>query len=732
MIASNAHLPLAAELRAPAWPVNAVIFVCVSTAALFTTSPLIFVLFAAAAAVCVALELWRPTVGKVATLATLAALILWVAADAGQPPLLALLVAPVLCAAALLGLPAALITALAGTLLLLAAPRLTGLPADGFTIGIPIALLWIACAALAMVYYPIWDVIRWAGEYYDRTQRQLAEAGERKLILEQVTAELSHTNEQLTRMNALAQGLHLAAEEARAAKQQFVANVSHELRTPLNMIIGFSEMILDAPEAYGARIPPALLADLAVIRRNAGHLSELVNDVLDLSQIEADQMALHREYVGFSEVLDSAVIGVRPLYQSRGLYLRSEVAENLPAIFCDPTRIREVLLNLLSNAGRYTDTGGVQIRAYREGAQLTVAVTDTGRGISPQDLGRLFQPFSQLDASLSRRNGGAGLGLSISRQFIELHDGRMWVDSEVGKGTTFYFQLPLAPAGPLPETAARWLDPDWEYVGRTTPSVIPRTPLRSRYLVCDSNGALRNLLEHSLPDAEVIPVDGVAGARAALAEQMADLFLFNDLSVVVGFDRLDAQGGPPPEVPTLVCAVASPQDEPAVRGAAARLVKPILRRTLLDTLAQVGVTSGVVLIVDDEPDALQLFGRLLVSAERAYRVLTAGTGVEALQILENHAPDAILLDLVMPDMDGYELLARLQSDPALRDTPVIIISARDPATYPIVSRGLALAHPDGLSARQLLTVINFTPRLFAPGPAADPTSPAASPGAPAS
>ena len=147
--------------------------------------------------------------------------------------------------------------------------------------------------------FPVGEFARWAADYRDRTQRQLAEAEERKLVLERVTAELSHINEQLTRMNVLAQRLHLAAEEARSAKQQFVANVSHELRTPLNMIIGFSEMILDAPETYGERIPPALLADLAVIRRNASHLSELVNDVLDLSQIEADQMILQREICVF-------------------------------------------------------------------------------------------------------------------------------------------------------------------------------------------------------------------------------------------------------------------------------------------------------------------------------------------------------------------------------------------------------------------------------------------------
>ena len=170
--------------------------------------------------------------------------------------------------------------------------------------------------------------------------------------------DLASANVQLARLNQLAQGMRHAAEDARRAKEEFVANVSHELRTPPNMIVGFSEMMLQAPQTYGKKIPSALLADLAVIQRNSQHLSSLIDDVLDLSQIEVGKMALTKERVAFQEVVQAAVTAVRPLFDSKGLHLKTEVPGDLPLVFCDRTRIREVVLNLLSNAGRFTEHGG--------------------------------------------------------------------------------------------------------------------------------------------------------------------------------------------------------------------------------------------------------------------------------------------------------------------------------------------------------------------------------------
>ena len=165
--------------------------------------------------------------------------------------------------------------------------------------------------------------------------------------------------------------------------------------------------------------------------------------MLDLSQIEADQMALAREHIRFEEILEAATVAVRPLFKSKGLYLNCEVAGDLPPVFCDPTRIREVLLNLLGNAGRFTEHGGVLVRVWQEQGDLLVSVRDTGPGIAPAEIDKLFQPFQQLDGSIRQRFGGSGLGLSISKRFIELHGGKIWVESRTGAGTTFCFRLPI-------------------------------------------------------------------------------------------------------------------------------------------------------------------------------------------------------------------------------------------------------------------------------------------------
>ena len=284
--------------------------------------------------------------------------------------------------------------------------------------------------------------------------------------------DLNEANVQLTHMNRLAQSLRQIAEDERRAKEQFVANVSHELRTPLNMIIGFCEMITETPETYGESIPDTLLADLEVVLRNSQHLSGLINDVLDLSQIEVGQMALTREQIALSEIVQAAVTAVQPLFISKRLNLTTEIPEDLPTLYCDHIRIREVMLNLLSNAGRFTESGGVTIKAWCRAGNVYVSVSDTGPGISVEGQKRIFQPFEQLDSTIRRRYGGTGLGLSISKGFVEAHDGEMWVESQEGQGTTFFFRLPLELPTPSGGDFMRWFNPYNQPEQRTRPTTL--------------------------------------------------------------------------------------------------------------------------------------------------------------------------------------------------------------------------------------------------------------------
>jgi signal transduction histidine kinase len=299
-------------------------------------------------------------------------------------------------------------------------------------------------------------VAQWSLFDLERVRREMKEAREQRMELKQVQEDLVLANRELARLSDRLKAMHQVAEEARQAKEEFVANVSHELRTPLNMIIGFSEMITQLPQVYGGGLPPALLADIAAIQRNSQHLAKLVDDVLDLSQVDAGRMALSKEWTSLHEIVDEASQAVGALFESKGLYLETEVPPDLPPVFCDRTRVRQVIITLLSNAGRFTEQGGVLLEIKRGENDVMVSVADTGPGIAPEDQQRLFKPFQQLDSSIRRRHGGSGLGLVISKRFVEMHGGKMWLVSpstadlpsalrtaEGGIGTTIYFSLPL-------------------------------------------------------------------------------------------------------------------------------------------------------------------------------------------------------------------------------------------------------------------------------------------------
>ncbi|MDF1512769.1 MAG: ATP-binding protein [Anaerolineae bacterium] len=608
-------------------------------------------------------------------------------------------VLPVALAGALISVPAAAAAALLQTIIIHINPiyRTLGSP----FLWSAVMTLWGTAGIIYGIYHPVQRVASWAWAYFQKAQYLLEEARDRRMELEQAIDDLADANQQLTHLNMLAQGLRQEAEDARTAKAQFVANVSHELRTPLNMITGFSEMILQSPETYGGNLPPSLLADLSVIERNAEHLGDLINDVLDLSQIEADQMALTKEYVDFAEIVSMATLAVRPLYESKGLYLKVEVQDDLPEVYCDRTRIREVILNLLSNAGRFTEKGGVDLRVYMEMNDLLVSVVDTGRGIAAGDLSKLFQPFQQIDGTIRRRYGGTGLGLNISKRFIELHGGRIWVESQAGSGTIFTFRIPIQPMVPMTSDFSRWLTPEWEFLQRTRPLTKIQGKIKTRYVVLDQGRVLQGLLNRYMAEVEVISIDGLPDALTALEKSPVQALLINTVSISHMLEEL-RRSSLPPGTPVMLFSIPSTLDASAALGVEERLVKPVARDDLLDTFERLGVTSGTVLIVDDEPDALQLFGRMLTSSERDYRVLLARDGQEALSILREYHPDIMLLDLVMPNMDGFELLEQQAQHVEWHDIPVVVASALDPAGQPILSPAVAVTLGGGISTRQLM------------------------------
>lgn len=560
-------------------------------------------------------------------------------------------------------------------------------------------------------------VTQWSLFSYEEARKKMEEARDRQVELEQTQEDLIQANRELARLSDRLKAMHQVAEEARRTKEEFVANVSHELRTPLNMIIGFSEMITQSPQVYGASLPPALLADIAAIQRNSQHLAKLVDDVLDLSQIEAGRMALSKDWASLHEIIDAAALATQALFESKGLSLEIQAPAELPQIFCDSTRIRQVMLNLLSNAGRFTERGGVKIEVRREQDDILVSVADTGPGIALEDEEKIFEPFQQLDGSIRRRHGGSGLGLSISKRFVEMHGGKMWLESTIDVGTTIYFSLPLGT--PLPDMRAsggarRWFSPYHQYEARIRRSKAPVPNLAPRFVLLETGDTLLRLFRRYMDDVEVSSVQDVEGAIRELSHSPAQALIVNAPS----FKETPAPMGQltdlPYDTPAVACW-APGEDEAAQRlGVVRYLVKPVTREALLSTLGELEDGVESVLLVDDKPEVLQLFARMLSSAPRSYRVLRATSGQQALDLLRERRPDVMLLDLIMPGVDGFQVLQEKSRDPAIREIPVIIISATDPTDEPIVSDTLTVTHSGGLSARDLLICIQAISEVLAP------------------
>ncbi|MGQ9681303.1 MAG: ATP-binding protein [Anaerolineae bacterium] len=559
---------------------------------------------------------------------------------------------------------------------------------------------------------------QWSLYHFQQARENLEQARRQRQQLKEAQSDLSLANRELARLSDRLQAMQQVAEEARQAKAEFVANVSHELRTPLNMIIGYSDMITQAPEVYGNSLPRELLADISAIRRNSEHLAALVNDVLDLTQIEAMRMAVTREWTEVGTVIRSAASVVEGLFESKRLYLHIDVPADLPRVFWDPTRIRQVMVNLLNNAGRLTEKGGVRIQAQQEADRILIRVIDTGPGIAEQDQKKLFEPFQQLDGSIRRRIGGSGLGLHISRRFVELHGGEMYLQSELGVGTTFTVSLPVAPPLPVPQAGAgdarRWFSSYGEPPHRSRPSSAPTLELVPRYVLLEKEPVLAELFRRYLPGVEILAACDLDEALVELRRSPAQALVINappDDALLARLPHL------PYGTPAITCWVPG-TDEAAKRlGVERYLVKPVSREKLLTVVRELAGSGKRILLVDDEPDVLQLFTRMLSSELEGYHVVQASSGRRAMSLMRRRRPDLVVIDLAMPDMDGLQVLQEKSRDDAIRDIPAVVISSSDPTGAPVVSATpLSVTRSAGLSASEILACVQALSSVLAPTP----------------
>ncbi|MDI7276174.1 MAG: ATP-binding protein [Anaerolineae bacterium] len=523
----------------------------------------------------------------------------------------------------------------------------------------------------ALAVRNLYTALYWAWDRTMAAQRNEKELRERRAELARTAKALDEACQRLEHMNYDLAQAREAAEEARLLKQQFTTNVSHELRTPLNVIVAFSEMMYLSPESYGGvPLPPEYLGDVREIYRASQSLLHLIDDVLDLSQIEAQRMRLRLEPVSLAEVVSEALDIIRPLVRGKEIELSTELPVGLPRVLMDRARVRQVLLNLLNNARRFTPRGSITVRAVQEDDEVRVTVADTGIGIAPSDHEKVFQEFRQLDGTITRQRDGTGLGLAISKRFVEMHGGRIWVESEgiPGRGSSFHFTLPLGGQGPAAAGLQR------------TGLVLKRPAGRGRTLLAvgqDAGGV--RLLEQALEEYRIVPVADPAVVPQLVAETQPRAVLLNPAqgrAAWLAARQLRRALAEAP-VPVLLCPLVTDQHLGRDLGVVEYLVKPISRQALMALLDRLGAGTGRVLIIDDDPRMAQILLRMIRSAGRQCQVRRALRGQAGLRAMQRERPDLVLLDLVMPGMDGRAVLSRMREDPELRSIPVAIITAQE-------------------------------------------------------
>jgi CheY-like chemotaxis protein len=375
-----------------------------------------------------------------------------------------------------------------------------------------------------------------------------------------------------------------------------------------------------------------------------------------------------------------------------------------------------VIINLLGNAGRFTHEGGVRLRCEISDQEVVIRVADTGPGIAEEDQQRIFEPFQQADVS-TRRHGGSGLGLTISKQFVEMHGGRMWLESQCGVGTTIYFSLPLdQPSSSLTlsgnQRARRALTPDDETGYHLRASHAPAPTLTERFVIIDEEEMLPRLLARFLPEVDVEVAPDTASAVESLRRSPAQALIVNTPPFAPPAPELF--GNLPFVTPVITCWLPGEHAAAKRLGVMEYLIKPLTREKLLSALAQLGSTVKTVLVVDDEEDELQLFTRMLTAHEPHYSILQVTSGQRALSMLRSRQPDVMLLDLMMPGMNGFQVLAEKANDPLIAAIPTIIISSRDPVGDPLLGNSLTVTQNAGLSQRHLIACIQALSGILVP------------------
>ena len=487
--------------------------------------------------------------------------------------------------------------------------------------------------------------------------RGIADLSEKRLRIRQLEADARARAQELEEANRRIQ-------EADKLKSQFLANMSHELRTPMNSIIGFSEILVERLET---RIEPKHLGFLQHIRTSGAHLLGIINDVLDLSKIEAGKMEIVPEFFSIAPVIDNVCQVIRGMTRATQTIV-VDVPRDLPQIETDLAKFKQVLFNLLSNAVKFSPPEKpIHIRAWLADGAITVSVRDEGIGIAPEHHALIFEEFRQVDGTARREFSGTGLGLALVRRFVELQGGRVTVDSHLGAGSTFTFALPV----------------------RSRAAVVSRTPqppktAAARVLVIEDDANAYDLIASALGSAGFFAIHARHGDEAIrLARDSRPAAVTLDL-VLPGMDGWEVlkrlrNDDATRALPVVIISMVDNRDLGIALGADDYFVKPVDRTRLLDRLREITARRGKrLLVIDDDATVHTILDEDLSSL--GYSIDNAFNGEDGLRFAEEHTPDVIILDLMMPGMSGLEVAGSLKDNPRTANIPILVLTSKEIST----------------------------------------------------
>jgi len=660
---------------------------------------------------CVFIYLWHPDLGIISILVSLVVCFFSGLFWQHLFNSLILLMIPVVLAAVLHSLRVSLAFAGLETLLLLLFFSVGILQSNEVILAL--ALIWLAFILQYAVYRPVYQAVTWYRSNYNMIQVELemlrSEREERGKLIE----ELDHANRQLAALFDKTIVLRQIAEDSEKSKAIFVAKVSHEFRTPLSMIIGLSGLILSDQDIYGSKLPAELVEDVTIINRNCEHLAKLVNDVLDLTRSEAGQLTINRDWTDIPPEIEEVVSEISPLIEKKRIKLTLDLPTNLPRVYCDRLRIRQVVLNLVGNAALYTERGNIRVSVSFDNRYITFDIADSGPGIPASDLELIFEPFFRGRNRQAGETGSSGLGLSICRQFVELHGGQIWVKSEPGKGSIFSFKIPIHPQEPPHTGPARWISEERIWQDRKSRLTVDSSPTHQKVIVYDPGGELTQLLGHYKEEVDFESTSDLEVAIQQSKTYSVSAVLVNGHTPEQALQLVDQCRSRLFDTPVVGCIYPPYLQQLRDSGVIAYLMKPIVVSELQQVIQNVPGLKKRILIVDDDADLCKLLARMFSRMDENCQTFMAFSGEEALEMIPNLNPDLILLDIVLGGMDGWDVLKVKNKTAELRQIPVVILSGQDTLIEHLATPVMLSAYGAGLNIdKLLLSALNFSALMF--------------------